>query len=278
MESINVEKIMQEIRDEIKAKGYKESDLSFASIPLNNFSTGNKFNQKILDECLIDLENLKLNYYKTFSKREKRSFINRVVRKIIKPLLYPLVKKQEEINYNTFLILNLLYMYIKEKDPKINNELYKNGNNPCESYVFKLKKEEHIFFYGQSYNADKYIYKGISHKEDSYSWTDGKILWVKTKLVDYPQGSNIQAVFKLKDVFNGKQPIIANVNNKEVYKSEIKHGENISFDFVLPEDKIVDITIEFPDACSPLSLGLSEDTRSLALAIESIAFNLRDNV
>ena len=157
-------------------------------------------------------------------------------------------------------------------------ELYKIGVTACNSYFFKLKKEEHIFFYGQSYNAYRYVYKGISHKEDSYSWTDGKILGIIVQLVDYPQGSNIQAVFKLKDVFNGKQPIIANVNNKEVYKSEIKHGENISFDFVLPEDKIVDITIEFPDACSPLSLGLSEDTRSLALAIESIAFNLKETV
>ena len=34
MQEINVEKIMEEIRADIKAKGYKASDLSFNDIPL----------------------------------------------------------------------------------------------------------------------------------------------------------------------------------------------------------------------------------------------------
>ena len=49
-------------------------------------------------------------------------------------------------------------------------------------------------------------------------------------------------------------------------------GENIEFDFKMPEgDKII-IKILLPDSISPWKLGQSEDKRELALAIKSMVF------
>ncbi|MBR4159849.1 MAG: hypothetical protein IKT97_07340 [Spirochaetia bacterium] len=151
-------------------------------------------------------------------------------------------------------------------------ELYEKGIEPCDSYIFKLKKEERIFFYGQLYNADKYVQRGISKKEEKFSWTNGKVLIVKARLADYSPETKIQVVFDIISIFNSKQLVIATINNKEVYKGEIASNNNLIFKFILPEDKIVDIKLELPDACSPKSLDLSEDTRLLALAIEDIQF------
>ena len=49
MESINIEEIMQEIRQEIKDKGYKDEDLSFNDIPIpQNVEHEDVFNEDAL--------------------------------------------------------------------------------------------------------------------------------------------------------------------------------------------------------------------------------------
>ena len=130
-----------------------------------------------------------------------------------------------------------------------------------------------LIFYGDSYNANKYIQAGISGKEDKFSWTDGKEVFFVLRFPNFESGSKVSAVIDLHTVFTEKQWVELMVNGEYAFKKEVVHGEKISFDFTLPENKIADISISLPNACSPKSLGLSADSRTLGLAIKAIQFN-----
>lgn len=153
-------------------------------------------------------------------------------------------------------------------------ELYMQGKTCRSSYIFKLKNGEQIFFFGKRYNADKYVKTGIFEKEDAFSWSNGKKLNIKIRFPEWQAGSNIQACFNLMYVFTGAQSISVKVNNAIVYKGKINQGKDLVFNFTLHEDKIADIIIALPDACSPKDLGQSEDSRILALAIKTAIFKI----
>lgn len=135
-----------------------------------------------------------------------------------------------------------------------------------------IRQKETIYFFGKEYNADKYVKTGLSTQEEFFSWTDGKIFELSINLSKMQPKSKVHAVFKLVSVFTNKQQVIVSVNKADVYNSILYAGDDLSFDFLLPKDRIVNICIELPDACSPKSLNMSEDARDLALAIKVIEF------
>ena len=138
-------------------------------------------------------------------------------------------------------------------------------------------KNDLIIFYGAAYNANKFIQIGLSEKENSFSWTEGKELYCVIRFPELKPNDQVIAEINLADVFLGKQQVNIKVDGKCVTNKEIHQGENVFFDFILPENKTVEISIGLPDASSPKSLGLSKDSRLLSLAIKTIRFKKKDS-
>lgn len=122
MQEINVEKIMEEIRAEIKEKGYKESDLSFNDIPVREQK--NELQEEFDTDMLKNLlhaanTHTRVDYYKPITDTGLKGIIKKAIRKILKPLILPLCMDQESYNSMSVQTLNQLYLYIQMQDQRI---------------------------------------------------------------------------------------------------------------------------------------------------------------
>ncbi len=123
MNNIDVEEIMKEIRDEIKEKGYKESDLSFSDIPISNFAEieQESFDLDKLREKLQRVnETYGVDYYKVIEGGGIKNFVKKAIRKTLKFLLYPLCQNQEQFNFFSAQTMNQLFLYIQMQEKRIN--------------------------------------------------------------------------------------------------------------------------------------------------------------
>lgn len=129
-----------------------------------------------------------------------------------------------------------------------------------------------ILFYGDGYNANKYVLSGIYNREAEHTWTEGKEVNLQMRIDS--DAEKLNCVIELLTVFNDKQDVTVLINGEEVYSNEVCNGQNIEFEFNNnSEDSIYDIQILIPNAMSPKELGMSDDARVLGLAIKKIAFN-----
>jgi len=87
MVKIDVEKIMEEIRIEIKNNGYKASDLSFDDVKLPINFTDIPWNLKI---------------YTPIPGHGVKHFIKRLVRKIVRATFYQQFEIQQTFNENVY--------------------------------------------------------------------------------------------------------------------------------------------------------------------------------
>lgn len=115
MQEINVEQIMKEIRDEIKAKGYKASDLSFNDISLSTE------NSNILDDINILKNTWNLNYYKNLGSGLK-GFIKKCIRKLMKPIVYDLFVQESLYNSACARTINYLNSKIEELEEQVKQQ------------------------------------------------------------------------------------------------------------------------------------------------------------
>ncbi len=104
MVNIDVEKILEEIRIEIKNNGYKASDLNFDDIKLPINVTDIPWNLKI---------------YAPIPGHGFKHFIKRIVRKIVRPVFDQQFKTQQSFNDNVIKVLNELSEIIDEQQGKI---------------------------------------------------------------------------------------------------------------------------------------------------------------
>lgn len=118
MESINIEKIMEEIRQEIKEKGYTNDLLSFQDIV--DEQTENRTMEEYYD-ILNNIWNVKA--YRLLSSEgcfgKLKTFIKKVIRKSIKFYIEPIVNDQNEFNANNVRLLNMIHSYMELTDQKI---------------------------------------------------------------------------------------------------------------------------------------------------------------
>lgn len=125
MQDINIEKIMEEIRTEIKEKGYKESDLSFSDIPVRQDDT-NEISELFSADRLISLVNAantstRVDFYRPITDGGLKGMIKKAIRKMMKPLLLPLCQEQEK--YNSILVqtINQMKLYIEIQEKRIDD-------------------------------------------------------------------------------------------------------------------------------------------------------------
>lgn len=122
MQEINIEEIMQEIRAEIKEKGYKESDLSFQDIAIPKEDTVllTEYNENELKNCLHSANAYtRVDYYRPIEGNGIKAVGKKLVRKLIKPVVYHLCVSQETFNANTAKTLNQMNLYIQKLEERI---------------------------------------------------------------------------------------------------------------------------------------------------------------
>ena len=145
MESINIEKIMQEIREEITEKGYTNDMLSFNDIILDSSDLSvSKFDKVRFNEDLYSLNrswDVKV-YHPIFDNGSLKSkiltFIKKVIRKSVKFYVEPITTEQNAFNAATVKLFNMMECYISEN--KRNEELQETVEN-LKKEIEELKKQ-----------------------------------------------------------------------------------------------------------------------------------------
>lgn len=127
-----------------------------------------------------------------------------------------------------------------------------------------------MIFTQDGYNVGEYTLDGFASPESSHTWTDKTEAEFIFHLHEDFRGKTMQAQMELLDVYDRPQKVSIAVNGDCVLDTTVTDGQDILFTFTVPKTGIVDMTFSFPDALSPASLGIYEDPRLLALAIESM--------
>lgn len=118
---INIEQIMAEIREKIRTEGKYDDIPSFDDIPIHTASGGmdmeEYMNREQLNESLAYLKaNHHVAYYWEFSGNKVKVLIKRIVRKLAKCLLLPIVDQQNGININATSCINNIRCGLRDVD------------------------------------------------------------------------------------------------------------------------------------------------------------------
>lgn len=132
MTPINIENIMQEIRESIKSRNYENSNLSFEDIEMQDMES------VVFTVSAFDLEELEQNVkfanarcnvqaYRYLSSHRPVigkvvTFIKKIIRKSCKFYIEPIVEDQNGFNISMARTCNQLLAYVKETQ-RINEEL-----------------------------------------------------------------------------------------------------------------------------------------------------------
>lgn len=121
MSELNVEKIMEEIREEIKEKGYTNDMLSFSDmIVYEKGGDVEKFERVKFSEELFNLNMLwNVNPVRPIEKKPgiKGKLIclyRKIVRRCIRSYISPIVWEQDTFNATTVRLFNLVNFYMEE--------------------------------------------------------------------------------------------------------------------------------------------------------------------
>lgn len=141
MKEINIEKIMEEIREDIKNRGYKDEDIDFENI------TGNV--KAVLgvktDFSAFELKHAvegaagqhKIEYYRMIPKGGLKSFIQRSIRKMVRFMMIPMVDQQNQFNYQMVVCMRQMEAYVNECDSRL--EQKDQVIDGLEEEIFQLK-------------------------------------------------------------------------------------------------------------------------------------------
>lgn len=110
--NINIEDIMNEIRQKIKDQNLSSDMLSFEDVPYNKHSSANSANELSLNNADTALAYLNahscIQPYKELHGNPLFVFIKKVIRKLTKFYVEPVVFEQNDFNANTVHVLNVL--------------------------------------------------------------------------------------------------------------------------------------------------------------------------
>lgn len=129
MSEINVEKIMEEIRSEIKTKGYISDILSFGDVTIEDpGNVSEKFDRESFNAELFNLNsnwnvnpNREVEWRPGFKGKCVMLF-KKFIRKCIRFYLTPIVFEQDLFNATTVRLLNMLNLYVEE-NMRLSNEI-----------------------------------------------------------------------------------------------------------------------------------------------------------
>lgn len=142
MKNIDIEQIMQEIREDIQKRGYKEDDIDFKNITGNVkavLGVKTDFSEYELEQAIKGAADMhKIEYYRMIPKGGLKSFIQRSIRKIIKFMMVPMVDQQNQFNYLMIVCQRQMEAFIKEYDVQM--EQKDQVIEGLEEKIFQLNK------------------------------------------------------------------------------------------------------------------------------------------
>lgn len=117
---INIEEIMEEIRQNIKDRGYDKEPLSFESVQVSKPAVvaGDGYNA---DQFMHELEYMNHNWNNNFQvpvtgRNFLATFIKRLIRKCTRFIIFPIVNFQNSYNVSAVRCLNQIKEYMAEMD------------------------------------------------------------------------------------------------------------------------------------------------------------------
>jgi hypothetical protein len=146
-------------------------------------------------------------------------------------------------------------------------------NSSTESPYHPYEYGKTILF-GKNGTCDQYLFDGWANPEEGYTWTDGykSVLGIKTR----ENNSDLKLKIKASQ-YTSKQRVNVTVNDHPVGNWIFDKPEDQEKSIIIPHGVLKEgmqyIAFELPDAKSPQSLGLSDDNRILALAVQSLVIN-----
>lgn len=129
-----------------------------------------------------------------------------------------------------------------------------------------------ILFSTATRTGAKYVFAGLSGNEQKFSWTDGKQVEMEFKVPAAYAHHTLQAQFSLFGVYHAPQTVIAVVNGKTVARLAVFGKGILQFDFQVPSDGIINLSMKLPNAISPNNIGASKDIRLLSLQLIGAVF------
>jgi len=118
---INVEEIMGQIRAEIESKGYNDSLLSFQDVDgssiLREMQNAEEFDIGEM-EREVELANhrVKIAWYHQVEGNPLAVFVKKVIRKLTRFFVIPIVEEQNLFNHSTVRTLNQILAYVKQQE------------------------------------------------------------------------------------------------------------------------------------------------------------------
>lgn len=138
MDELNVEKIMEEIRSEIKEKGFTNDILSFNDIISDDMGiNGEKFDRVHFNEELFNINMLwNVNPNREIEKKPGLkgkcvTLFKKFIRKCIRFYLSAIVMEQDTFNATSVRLFNMLNLYMEE-------------NSKLSDEVSRLKEEQEM--------------------------------------------------------------------------------------------------------------------------------------
>ena len=121
---INVEQIMEEIRENIKQRGYTSDFLEFEDIETKELLNAASFD---FNEMLASLQraNMKssINYYcDVIPHRGVKNLVKAAIRKFLRFLLMPIIEEQNQYNAYSVRVLNQVALFAQEQI-RLNEEM-----------------------------------------------------------------------------------------------------------------------------------------------------------
>lgn len=271
-QTINVEKILCEIRREIKEKGFSKDKLGFEDNFDDFFLSLIPKNDDVVD-IEQQMDNLRSSWdiqpYKPLNGNPLVVFIKRIIRKSIKFFLMPIVKEQNAFNWSVLQILERNY------EQKIEIEKLHSQLAQIERLVKTLPidyNQELLFKQGSL--AINYLKNGFSFPEENFIWTDKETAEICIPISITK--TNLKLIIK-GHKFTPLQTVEVIINN-HVYG----RIENYDSEFVIKADELsgqnyLCIRFIISKPYSPKELDISDDIRKLGFALIAISLNVEEN-
>ncbi len=124
MQNINTEEIMKQIRAEIKEKGLNSTMLSFEEIPFQQEVSHAEPNFQLASlQQSAEYLNIRnqIEPYKPLEGNFLVVFIKKVIRKLVKFYIMPIMTEQNALNLHTANAIHQMHLYIEEQQKKISD-------------------------------------------------------------------------------------------------------------------------------------------------------------
>lgn len=142
MKTINVEKIMEEIREEIKEKGYTSDMLSFRDIETCDVKY-DEFAQSEYDSAVHNMGVYSyVPWYRDLSQSKMKRIIQKVIRKFSAFLIAPISDQQSDFNYEATRAFKQIAGYIEQTETLLESQ--KKTVELLEERIEKLETEIEI--------------------------------------------------------------------------------------------------------------------------------------